>query len=358
VTTTGSGGPGLTITTVQVGGDAVFALGFDSAGTIRWYRRFDRTEPVGGELKQQPNGNFTMYAGVSFGSQKVPGHYVEFTAAGDSVRGWTVAPPRYVDDHELLLTGSGADERVHWFTYDHRTTDLTAIGGAADASLAGHQLVRMRVDGTVEFEWDAWDHITLDEWIEPPRPGPVDPAQPDFDHPNSIGFDRDGNYVVSWRNLGQVMKIDAASGEVIWRLGGLRGDFTFVNDPLNGFSAQHSARILPNGNLLLYDNGVRRQPQESRAVEYALDPVAKTATLVWEFRRSPIIYTPFVGLVQRLASGNTLVAYGQAGHAAEVTPQRTAAWEADVAVDGQPAFVYRMVRIRSLYAYGGSPVAP
>ena len=57
-------------------------------------------------------------------------------------------------------------------------------------------------------------------WIEPPRPDPVNPEQPDYDHPNAIGFDRDGNYIVSWRNLGQVTKIDAQTGQVLWRLGG------------------------------------------------------------------------------------------------------------------------------------------
>jgi hypothetical protein len=290
--------------------------------------------------------------GASFGSNKVPGYYVEFTPAGDSVRAFTVAPPRYVDDHELWITaGADGQDRIHFFTNDHRTTDLTSIGGAAEAPLAGHRLVRLRADGSTEFEWNAWDHIGLDEWIEPPKPGPVDPNQPDFDHPNSIDFDRDGNYLVSLRDLGQVDKIDAASGAFIWRLGGVKNEFTFVNDPFAGFSAEHSARVLPNGNLLLYDNGTRHQPQETRAVEYAIDPAARTATLVWEFRHTPPIYTPFVGLVQRLANGNTLIAYGMAGHVTEATPGGGVAWEGDVELDGKPTFVYRMVRIASLYRY-------
>jgi hypothetical protein len=55
--------------------------------------------------------------------------------------------------------------------------------------------------------------------------------------------------------------------------------------------------------------------------------------------------------VQRLRNGNTLVAYGFVGHAAEVAQDGRVAWEVDVTVDGQPAFVYRMVRIGSLYRY-------
>jgi arylsulfotransferase ASST len=352
ITTTGTGGPGLTLTSAQVGGNTVIALAFDSAGAIRWYREFPGAEPVSGDLKQQPNGHFTLYRGTSFGSQQVPGEYIEFTPAGDSLRSITVAQPRFLDNHELLLTTGPDDaERQHFFEYDHRPTDLNFVAVQATIPLAGHQLVRRRADGTTEFEWNAWDHIAPTEWIEPPQPDPINPGEPDYDHPNSLGFDRDGNYIVSFRHLGQIMKINATTGEIMWRLGGMKNQFTFVNDPLNGFSAQHSARIMADGNLLLYDNGTRHNPPESRAVEYALDTTAKTATLVWQFRHSPVIYTPYVGLVQRLQNGNTSIAYAQAGHVAEVTRDGTLLWEADIKVDGQPAFCYRLSRIVSLYRY-------
>jgi hypothetical protein len=351
VTTTGAGGPGLTLTSVQVGGNTVVALAFDSAGILRWYRQFDGAEPVSGDFKQQPNGNLTLYRGLSFGSQKVAGEYIEFTPAGDSVRSITVAPPRYLDNHELLVTTTGGEERLHFFTYDHRSTDLSPAGIPTTTLLAGHQLLRLRPDGSQEFEWNAWDHVGIDEWIEPPKPDPASPGEPDYDHPNSLGFDLDGNYIVSFRHLGQVMKIDAHTGAIIWRLGGAKNQFTFVNDPLGGFSAQHSARILPDGKLMVYDNGTRHSPPESRAVVYALDLERKTATMMWEFRHVPPIYTPFVGLVQRLSNGNTVIAFAQSGHVTEITPDRSVQWEADVRVDGQPAFCYRLVRIASLYRY-------
>jgi hypothetical protein len=352
IKTTGTGGPGLTVTSAQVGGSTVVAFAFDSAGTIRWYREFPGTEPVSGDLKQQPDGNFTLYRGTSFGSQQTPGEYIEFTPAGDSLRSITVTPPRFLDNHELLITtGPDGAERLHFFEYDHRPVNLGFVGVPAELPVAGHQLVRKRADGTTEFEWNAWEHVDPTEWIEPPPPDPINPGEPDYDHPNSLGFDRDGNYIVSFRHLGQIMKINATTGETMWRLGGTKNDFTFVNDPLNGFSAQHSARIMANGNLLLYDNGTRHNPPESRAVEYALDTTARTATLVWQFRHSPIIYTPYVGLVQRLQNGNTHIAYAQSGHVTEVTPDGTVRWEADVTVDGVPAFCYRLSRIVSLYRY-------
>jgi len=351
ITTTGASSPGLTLTSAQVGADTVVAFAFDSSGAIRWYREFPGNEPVSGDLKQQPGGNFTLYRGTSFGSQHVPGEYIEFTPSGDSLRSITVSPPRYLDNHELLMTKGPDGERLHFFQYEHRPVDLTFVGVRATIPVAGHQLVRLRSDGSTEFEWNAWDHVAPTEWIEPPPPDPINPGEPDYDHPNSLGFDRDGNYIVSFRHLGQIMKIDARSGRIMWRLGGKKNQFTILNDPLNGFSAQHSARIMANGNLLLYDNGTRHNPPESRPVEYALDTTAMTATLVWQFRHSPIIYTPYVGLVQRLGNGNTSIAYAEAGHVAEVSGAGGVLWEADVKVDGHPAFCYRLSRIVSLYRY-------
>jgi arylsulfotransferase ASST len=346
IATTGAS-RGLTLGAFQIGGTDVFAVAFDAAGEIRWYRRFAGTERTGGELKQQPNGNFTLYRGESHGSQAVAGSYVEFSGAGDSLRAITVPPPRYLDNHELLITaGADGDERFHLFSYDFRPSHLMTRRGTP-VSLAGHQLVRLQSDGSTEFEWNAWDHFTLNEWTEP-KPSSM-PDEFDFDHPNSIDFDRDGNYIVSFRRLGQILKIDAVTGEVIWRLGGRRGEFTVVDDPLGGFSNQHSVRVLPNGHLLLFDNGGGHLPQESRAAEYELDTGAKTARLVWEYRPSPAIYTPGGGAVERLENGNTFVAFSQEGHAVEVAPDGTVRWEAELTVDGKRASLYRLARIASLY---------
>ncbi len=348
--TSGSGSPGLNLTSVVVPGAGLFALAFDSAGVIRWYRRFESADRFAGDIKRQPNGNFTLYRGGSTGVERVQGHYVEFNPAGDSVRSITVSLPRYLDNHDLWITpGSDGTERFHFFTYDHRPSDLREIGGADGVLLAGHQLVRLRSDGSTEFEWNAWDHLSFEEWIELPRPRPDDLDGRDFDHPNSLAFDRDGNYIVSFRQLAQVMKIDAENGDILWRIGGLKSDFSFLDDPLGGFSAQHSATILPDGNLLLYDNGTSHQPQESRAVEYALDLTSRTARLVWQFRHLPPVYTAAVGSVQRLENGNTLVGYGWIGRAVEVGQDGAVQWSVELRVDGKAALVYRLVRLASLY---------
>ena len=114
---------------------------------------------------------------------------------------------------------------------------------------------------------------------------------------------------------------------------------------------QHDVRLLPNGHLLLYDNGYAHSPSESRAVEYALDVGSMTATMVWQYRHSPAIFTPVVGSVQRYADGATLVGFGGGGmRVVEVAPDGTVLWEGEPVFNGQPiAIFYRVRKTLSLY---------
>jgi hypothetical protein len=139
---------------------------------------------------------------------------------------------------------------------------------------------------------------------------PVD----DYLHANSLEWDLDGGIIVSSRAQSKVFKIDYPSGNVVWTLGGYgahQSDFKIKGDSLGGFVAQHSARRLPNGNLLLYDNGYLRPDIHARAVEYRLDMKEMTATLVWEYR-APDAYRvrKTEGAVERSANGNTLISWG------------------------------------------------
>ncbi|NUN70178.1 MAG: aryl-sulfate sulfotransferase, partial [Bacteroidetes bacterium] len=50
----------------------------------------------------------------------------------------------------------------------------------------------------------------------------------------------------------------------------------------------------------------------SRGVEYAVDQNAKTATMVWQYRHTPDVYTPTRGSVQMLPNGNRVIGWGSA----------------------------------------------
>ena len=319
LTSSGAHTPGFTLTDFTSAGSA-WIVAFDQTGALCWYREFAAGPgEVAIDAEQQANGNYILFVGVSTGWQPTPGRFYEVNPRGDSVRTYAASDPYYTDPHELLIeydqTGVA---RFHILGYEFRHVDLTSIGGKADQLVAGHLILRQSPSGSIEFRWNAWDHFSIADWIFI-QPGLAQMPSIDFDHPNSLAKDSDGNYVVSFASLGEITKIDATTGQILWRFGGRNNQFTFVGDPLDGFGIQHHVRVLPNGNLMLIDNGVRHTPPESRAVEYKLDLAAHTATMVWQYRPSPRLFAPFAGSAQRLRNGNTFVAFGAAAQVAEVT---------------------------------------
>jgi hypothetical protein len=314
-----------------------YAVAFDGAGRIRWLRAFDDTLV---ETKQQPNGDFTSYLGSSNGFNGVDGRFLQYAPSGEIRRTWGTPAPNFTDSHELLLSfdASGQVAAAHFFTYQL----VGGYGPGVPDRVALHTLVRQLPDGTAQTVY--LSGVGPADVIEEPSLT----AFPDLDHPNSIDFDADGNYIVSYRNLGLVMKIDARTGAVLWRLGGPASDFTFVNDEQGGFSAQHSARIVGDGRLLLYDNGWRHSPAETRAVEYKLDLNARTATQLWEYRSSS--FTPFMGSAQRLASGETLVGLSS-GDAVRVDARGNEVSRSRLIFSGEQRMFYRMTAVPSLYEY-------
>ena len=101
--------------------------------------------------------------------------------------------------------------------------------------------------------------------------------------------------------MDEITKISRQSGEIIWRLGGLNNQFIFTNENMDSdhttptpFCYRHDIRRLDNGNITIYDNGNFKDPNYSRAVEYQLDEDNMTATLIWEYRDTPDIFSKFL----------------------------------------------------------------
>lgn len=344
----GTPSPGYTLLTPVVFGDPSngYVLAFDSSGTLAWYREFDG-DGWTVEAKQQGNGDITVYVGASYGFQPSAGRYVEVRPNGEQARTFQVEPPSYTDPHELLLTFRDSMlVAAHLLGYDVRQVDLSALGGSAQSLLAEHFIERQTTSGGREFQWFGADHYTASDW-------PVfDPNQPDLDHPSALALALDGNYVVSFQALDEVAKIDALTGAFVWRLGGRHNQFTFLDDPEGGFQGQHCVRVLDDGHVLLLDNRLRSTPPAARAVEYALDTLTMTARLVWEYRPNPLVVSPVMGSVQRLANGNTVVGFAIPGRVDEVDPSGHLVAQARLLTgDGVPVEFYRALRVPSLYRY-------
>ncbi len=176
------------------------------------------------------------------------------------------------DLHEFIITGAS----IAYFTaYRTYTTDLRSVGGprrgkALDATIQGIDLNT----GTLVFDWSSAQHIGFSESHAKYSDGaPFDPV-----HLNSIDSTPDGKLLVSARNTWTVYKVDPATGEIIWRLGGKKSDFAL--GPGARFAWQHDARTHADGTITLFDDeGDPPEAKQSRGLVLAVDETAKTANV-------------------------------------------------------------------------------
>ncbi len=174
------------------------------------------------------------------------------------------------NNHDMMMYPDG---HVLLMAYDNQVMDMTAYGGYVDAVVQGFIVQELDANRDVIFEWRSWDHF---QFTDANAYTPLDKATVDYVHGNSLEKDFDGNILISCRNMDELTKIDFATGNIIWRMGGENNQFTFVNDNIpTHFSSQHDLRRIANGNITIFNNGNHPDPPISSAKEYAVDEVKK-----------------------------------------------------------------------------------
>jgi arylsulfotransferase ASST len=210
----------------------------------------------------------------------------------------------------------------------------------SDKPLTDDCLVVVDPNGQIVFTWQTADHFdefgfsdadkasiyaNAGDWAHmnsaqeiPPNPNSSDPRF------------KPGNYMVSYRHINMIIIVDPATGKIVWKAD-------------NVTIGQHDPNIIPTGlagagNVLVLDNGYADTNNNlgtvlardfSRVLEInpfnfslAYDYDATTSGLpFWWF------YTPFIGSVQRLPNGNTIVCEGDFGRTFEITPNGQIVWE-------------------------------
>jgi hypothetical protein len=303
--------PALSVTTLEAGvGDGYifvspynlrryaeskgYLLILDNQGDPVFYKRL-YPQLLSIDFKRQPTGHLTYFRHAERGFVVRDNTYtlVDLVQAGNGYQ---------ADHHDFVMTEDG---RFLLMIYDYQTIDMSAIvpGGHPQALVVGLVIQELDAAHNVIFEWRSWDHISILDTNQN-----VLAEHIDYVHGNSLAYDTDGHILISSRHLDEVTKINRNTGEITWRLGGKASSFTFTNDP--GFRFQHDARRLPDGHLTVYDNRTGLSPRYSRGVEYALDEVAMTATLVREVRNTPDTYGGYLGNMQALSNGNMVVGWG------------------------------------------------
>ena len=278
------------------------------------------------DFKVQKNGMFTYF---SFSKSRFYGMNSNFEIV-DSFR---AVNGKATNLHELKILDDGG---YIMLAIENRTVDMSEIveGGKPNAIVVGNSIQRFNADKELIFEWNVFDHLNITDATED-----IDLTTPVVEcfHCNAVDLDYDGNILLSVRYFDEIIKIDAETGDIIWRLGGSKSknnEFEFLNDTdennFTGFSHQHAIHLLPNGNYLLFDNGNLKTPQYSRVLEFSLDQENKTFTKVWEYRPQPDVYSSAMGYAQRLENGNTFIGWGEnlfTKTATEVTPDGEVAFD-------------------------------
>jgi hypothetical protein len=112
----------------------------------------------------------------------------------------------------------------------------------------------------------------------------------DWTHANSLNYDKDGNFLISFYNNGQIWKVDSKTGKVIWKLG---KDGNMKMSPDSNFSQAHAAHINPEGSLMFFNNGV--DVKQSSVFALKVDETGKTVKLDFQIKLPKDVYNDRMG---------------------------------------------------------------
>jgi arylsulfate sulfotransferase len=272
---------------------------FDETGAIRWYL----------DLRNHPNLSTLFYddgverlanGNLYFGDGST-GRIIEMDMLGRIVNEW--AMPGYGFHHQVLEKPDG--------------NFIVTVNKLGAPTIEDYLIEIDRATGEILREWDLNQSLdyTRRVWETP-----FADLNVDWFHANGVAYDpADDAIVVSGRTQGTVKLTN--ENEVVWivaphRGWGTAGDGTDLTtrllqpldaagqpiaDPavLDGTANhpdfewawyQHAPELLPDGTLLLFDNGDNRnytdQELYSRAVVYRIDPVAMTIQQVWDYGKA------------------------------------------------------------------------
>jgi len=238
------------------------AVILNGAGEMVWYESFAKGVKVSSWTPDQ-----TVLCVL--GSEDIPSsggdEIVEINRKGEYVKHFKLgeAGMDKMVHHEVRKDAKG---NIYSITFDKKVVDLTSVGGSKNDTVKADGIVIFDPEGKKIWEWSFLDHIDI---LKYPN---IMKNKKDLVHANSLFDDGKGSFLMSFRDLNQVWKIDRKTGKVIWKFGE-NGDFQL--DKAHYFYAQHWVHINPRGELQLLDNGTKTK--QSRTLSFALDEQKKTA---------------------------------------------------------------------------------
>ncbi|MCG8374630.1 MAG: aryl-sulfate sulfotransferase [Balneolales bacterium] len=265
---------------------------FDHNGDIRWFLDLEDHPVLGGLFSD--NGLERLFNGNLYFGDRNSASIYEMDMLGNILNSWPLNG--YNFHHQVLEKPNGN------FVF---TADKLGLDTVEDFTVEID-----RATGSVVNEWDFRESLQESRLV-------MTSDTVDWFHGNAVEYDQDDNTImVSGRTQGLVKFDD--DNNVVWIMSnhngwGTNGRGEDLNqyllqpldannqpitdsDVLNGFEShpdfewnwyQHAPQILPNGNVMLFDNGDNRnykwEGPYSRAVEYEIDEENMTIKQVWQY---------------------------------------------------------------------------
>lgn len=268
----------------------------------------------------------------------------------------TVSPPYYMAGlMEMDLLGKVYTEYVfpggyHHDVYELPSGNLLIAGNNPSKSVVEDYVLEIdRQTGEVVKEWDVSSVLPTtagksENWTEH-----------DWFHNNSVYYDEINNAIIlSGRHQDAVISVDYESGDLNWIIGDSTNwpdeiksyFFTPIGDSFEWQWSQHSAKVLPNGDIFIFDNGnnrskdpltyVEAQNNYSRGVIYRPNTEKMTIEQIYEYGKElgADFYSPYISEVDYLDENHYLIHSGGIG-------------EVNGIAANQPAYFYDQATLSS-----------
>ncbi len=290
---------------------------FDNAGNLVWFQPLHGGTEAANLRVQSYEGKpvLTWWQGYIPSQGFGQGEEVIADSSYKQIMRFRAGNGLPADLHDFRITSNNTALLT---SFDPVYCNLSSIGGPTDGAVTDSMFQELDLKThLVRREWHPLDHVGLTRSYSSPKPtSKVLPF--DFFHLNSVQVRHDGSLLLSARDTSALYVLNPATGQVAVQIGGKYGSLKRGKGTSTAF--QHDAEELPNGNISVFDNGgsPRVHPQ-SRAIVVAVNPTAKTETLVSEYAHNKPLSADSQGNVQALEGGDMFVGWGAQPYFSEYT---------------------------------------
>jgi hypothetical protein len=265
----------------------------DKKGTIRWYHMING---LGFKVINYTKDQTILSI---LGSDTDPTSYgheiLELNMFGDTVLHLKQGQNDFkqIIHHDIIKNDKGQLVTLY---VDKRIRDLSSVGGGKKDTVSGDGIIVLDKTGKKIWSWSVFDAL------DPLKDKNILKTKNDWMHANCVTFDKDGNYLISFYNNGQIWKIDARTGSVIWKFG--KGG-TIAMPSECDFTQAHAVHINQQGNLMFFDNGVEKQQSSVFAVK--LNQQNRTSQIDMHIRLPKIVFNDRMGSAYLINDTSVLV---------------------------------------------------